>query len=319
MALFRILVVRLGSMGDIIHSLPAVATLKQSFPQSHLSWVVKPRWIPFLESNPFVDEIIPFERTVTTMSSVWRKLRSEHYDLAVDLQSLIQSALILTASRPDRIVGLERSQAREGLAALFYSTTVHSNAAHRVDRYLDIAMAAGANNPVRTFALPIGSPEGTLPEGKFVLASPMAGWTSKQWPLESYSALAKKLDMPLVVNGAPESASLLRSVSGAQVHLSGIEGLIDATRRAHAVIGVDSGPLHLAAALSKPGVAIFGPTDPSSHGPYGGSLQVLRDASAATSYKRSASFDPSMQAITPEQVLTALEHSLQSKAAGTSK
>ena len=114
-----------------------------------------------------------------------------------------------------------------------------------------------------------------LPDGKFVLASPLAGWGSKQWPLEFYEELARRLDLPLVVNGPPEAAATLARIRGAHVHLSGIRGLIHATRRAHAVIGVDSGPMHLAAALAKPGVAIFGPTDPARNGPYGGSLRVV--------------------------------------------
>jgi heptosyltransferase-1 len=112
--------------------------------------------------------------------------------------------------------------------------------------------------------------------------------------------------MPLVVNGPPQAAGLLASVPGAQLHLSGVAGLIDATRRAYAVIGVDSGPLHLAAALGKPGVAIYGPTDPASHGPYGGSIRVLRWADAVTSYKRRSEIDESMRAITPLAVLEAL-------------
>ena len=85
--------------------------------------------------------------------------------------------------------------------------------------------------------------------------------------------------MPLVVNGPPDALDVLSQIDGAQVHLSGIEGLIDATRRAQAIVGVDSGPVHLAAALGKPGVAIYGPTDPASHGPYGGTLHVLRSSS----------------------------------------
>jgi len=104
-----------------------------------------------------------------------------------------------------------------------------------------------------------------------------------------------------------ESAEVLAQIPGAHVHLSGIDGLIDATRRAYAVIGVDSGPMHLAAALGKPGVAIFGPTDPTSHGPYGGSLRVLRAAGAETTYKRHADVHESMTAITPAAVAT---HSL---------
>jgi heptosyltransferase-1 len=98
----------------------------------------------------------------------------------------------------------------------------------------------------------------------------------------------------------------LQSVSGPLLHLSSLEGLIDATRRAAAVVGVDSGPLHVAAALGKAGVAIFGPTDPAQTGPYAGSFAVLRSPDAVTSYKRRNQIEPSMRAITPEAVFEAL-------------
>lgn len=313
---FRILVVRLGSMGDVIHALPAVASLKHSFPDSHLAWVIKPRWIPLIEGNPFVDEVIPFERTRPGIARVWRRVRAEPFQLAVDLQGLIQSSLITAAARVDKVVGLARSQAREPLAALFYSKAVTTEAVHRVDRYLELASAAGASNLIRTFSLPAGKPEATLPDTPFVLASPLAGWGSKQWPLEYYEALAAGLEMPLVVNGPPGAQPELGRIGGVHLHLSGIPGLIDATRRARAVVGVDSGPLHLAAALDKPGVAIYGPTDPASHGPYGESIEVLRTPGAITSYKRASAMDASMRAVTPEQVLRGLRDRLEQSAAG---
>jgi heptosyltransferase I len=304
--MFRILVVRLGSMGDVIHALPAVASLKHSFPHSHLSWVIKPHWAPLLEGNPFVDEIIPFIRSPREILATRRHLRRERFDLAVDLQGLIQSALVAASARADKIVGLARSQARESFAAMFYSAAVRTTAVHRVDRYLELVAAAGASSLLRTFALPAGKPEGMLPDEPFILACPSAGWSSKQWPLDHYAELAGRLKMPLVVNGPPASEDLLRRIEGAHVHLSGLAGLIDATRRAHSIVGVDSGPLHLAAALGKPGVAIYGPTDPASHGPYGGTLRVLRSSSAITSYKRHSADDGSMRAITPAEVIEAL-------------
>jgi heptosyltransferase-1 len=302
----RILVVRLSSMGDVIHALPAVASLKHSFPHSHVSWVIRTRWMPLLEGNPFVDEVIPFERTLGGVIGARRKFREHRYDLAIDFQGLIQSALVATAARADRIVGFHRSQVREKAAALFYSTCVQAHAAHVVDRNLELAAAAGAANLLHTFSLPEGSPEGSLPNGRFVLTSPLAGWGSKQWPVEFYQELAGRLDVPLVVNGPPDAAEILSKIRGAHVHLSGIAGLIHATRRAQAVIGVDSGPLHLAAALSKPGVAIFGPTDPLRNGPYGGTIRVLRSAGVETTYKRAADGHDSMRAISPEDVLEAL-------------
>jgi|SRR5579872_1940416 len=305
--MFRILVVRLGSMGDVIHALPAVASLKHSFPHSRLSWVIKPRWAPLLEGNPFVDEVIPFTRTAREILATKRLLRRERFELAVDLQGLIQSALVAASAKADKIVGLARSQARESFAAMFYSSAVRTSAVHRVDRYLELVAAAGASNLLRTFPLPPGKPEGTLPEGPFVLACPLAGWGSKQWPMEHYMELARRLKLPLVVNGPPDALDVLSQIAGAHVHLSGLEGLIDATRRAQAIIGVDSGPVHLAAALGKPGVAIYGPTDPASHGPYGGTLQVLRSSTAVTSYKRRATDPGSMRAVSVAEVVEALE------------
>jgi heptosyltransferase-1 len=302
----RILVVRLSSMGDVIHALPAVASLKHSFPHSHVTWVIRHRWTPLLEKNPFVDEVVPFERTLQGIISMRRELRKSRFDLAIDFQGLVQSALVAAAARPDRIAGFHRSQVREKAAALFYSMCVEARTTHVVDRNLELVAAAGASSLLHTFSLPEGSPEGDLPDGKFVLTSPLAGWGSKQWPVEFYQELAGRLNVPLVVNGPPDSAEVLSKIKGAHVHLSGIAGLIHATRRAQAVIGVDSGPLHLAAALSKPGVAIFGPTDPLRNGPYGGTIRVLRSAGVSTTYKRAEGTHDSMRAISPQEVLEAL-------------
>jgi lipopolysaccharide heptosyltransferase I len=304
-----ILVIRLGAMGDIIHALPGAASLKHSFPQARLTWVVEPAWVPLLENNGFVDRIVMFHRGEPRS---WRRtrdeLRAERYDLAVDFQGLTKSALIAHAARPERLAGFGSRVVRERPAGLFYSTRINSSSIHVVDQALDLAAGAGASNLVRAFPLPAGSPEGTLPQTPFALASPLAGWTSKQWPLEHYDRLAAmlrdRLGMALVLNGAP---GMVPSVPGAVVHESGIPGLIDATRRASLVIGVDSGPLHVAAALGKSGVAIFGPTDPIRNGPYAGDFQVFRVPGARTSHRRGTAIDPSMRAITPEQVFAALE------------
>ena len=303
-----ILIVRLGAMGDIIHALPGAASLKHSFPDALVTWVVEPKWVPLIERNGFVDRLVIFRRDDPLS---WRhtkdELRACHYDLAVDFQGLTKSALIAHLARPERIAGFGSRVVRERPAGLFYSTRVPSTAVHVVDQALDLAAGAGATNLVRVFPLPAGMPEGRLPDGPFALASPLAGWASKQWPLEHYARLAamlrEKLGMPLVFNGAPGKVP---GIAGALIHESGIPGLIDATRRAALVIGVDSGPMHLAAALNKSGVAIFGPTDPDRNGPYGGDFQVFRIAGAHTTHRRGTTIDASMRAITPEQVFTAL-------------
>lgn len=295
-------------MGDIVHSLPGAASLKHSFPAAQVTWVVEPKWVPLLEGNGFVDRIVVFRRDdPLSWSRTKAELRARHYDLAVDFQGLTKSAVIAHLARPERIAGFGPRVVRERPAGLFYSTRVPSSALHVVDQALDLAAGAGATDLVRVFPLPAGFSEGRLPDAPFALASPLAGWASKQWPLEYYEELAAmlraKLGMPLVLNGAPGAVP---KVPGALAHESGIPGLIDATRRAALVIGVDSGPLHLAAALNKSGVAIFGPTDPIRNGPYGGDFHVFRLSGARTTHRRGTVIDASMRAIRPEQVFAGL-------------
>jgi len=314
----RILVVRLGAMGDILHTLPAVASLKTGHPGSRLTWVVETRWAPLLEGNPFVDRVVLLRRESTgSLLGSLRELRGERYHFAVDFQGLLKSALCATLARADRIFGFDYRLLRERAAGLFYSERALSGAAHVVDRNLELAAAAGAPTTLRVFPLPPGRSEGELPAGAFVLASPLAGWRSKQWPAEHYRALGARLraelGVPLVMNLPPGNADWLRQAgmeAEAVAHVSGLAGLIDATRRAAAVVGVDSGPLHLAAALAKPGAAIFGPTDPERNGPYGGTLRVLRSSSAVTTYKRNSSIEESMKQVTPDQVFEALRAAL---------
>jgi heptosyltransferase I len=302
----RILVIRLGSMGDVIAALPAVASLKHSIPHSKITWVIDPKWSILLEGNPYVDSVVHLDRrTLTGLRQAWRELRAARFDFAVDFQGLVKSALVATLARSERIFGFNAAYARESAASWFYSTKVAIRSYHAVERNLDLAAAAGASNILRTFPLPPGTAEAELPDGDFVLASPLAGWGAKQWPLEYYSRLAERLrrecGMPLVVD-----APYPLQIQSTQTHVSTLPGLIHATRRATAVVGLDSGPLHLAAALGKPGVAIYGPTEPERHGPYGGTIAVLRSPRAVTRYRRTPEPDPSMREITPDQVFEAL-------------
>ncbi len=307
----RILIVRLGAMGDIIHTLPAAASLRASFPNARISWLVEPQWISLLENNPSLDRVIALRRDRGGIAESMRALRLERYDLAIDFQGLMKSAIAARLARPARLIGYRRGIAREGAATWFYSEKFDTRATHVVDMRLDLAAAAGASELVHGFPLPEGRPEGELPAGDFVLASPFAGWGSKQWPFEHFRSLATRLrrdlGIPLVLNGPPSALAELSAVSDAIAHVSALPGLIHATRRAAAVVGVDSGPLHLAAALDKPGVAIFGPTDPARNGPYSDSFQVLRAPDAITSYKRGASPDPSMWQVQPDLVFEALK------------
>ncbi len=295
-------------MGDIIHTLPAVNALATTFPRAEIVWALDPKWKILLEGNPNVHQVISFDRRDwASVRQTIRDIRSAPFDFAIDFQGLIKSALLATVARPEKIYGFARGDARETPATWCYSSVASPKFAHIVDKNLELAALAGAlRNGSPHFAIPAGAAEGELPDGPFVLANPLAGWAAKQWPLQYYAELAQGLPVPLVLNGAPWNEAELRQVKGVWVHLSGLPGLIHATRRATAVVGVDSGPMHLAAALGKPGVSIFGPTDPARNGPYAGSLAVLRVAGAATTYKRRVEIAESMRAITPAQVRESL-------------
>lgn len=307
----RILVVRFGAMGDILHTLPAVASLRAEWPDAEIQWLADPRWMPLFDGNPHIDRVITLDRRnrASVMAAI-QQMRASGFDLAIDFQGLLKSAVAARISGARLRIGFDKAFLREKAASWFYSQRVLPSGRHVVDMNLDLAEGAGVRTRIETAPIPAGRAEGELPDGPFVLASPLAGWGSKQWPLPYYEELARivgeRCGMTLVLNGAPEAVPTLRTIRGAWVHASALPGLIHATRKAAAVVGVDSGPMHLAAALGKPGVAIFGPTDPARNGPFGGSLEVIRVNGAVTTYRRDSKPAPSMVRVSAEDVAAKL-------------
>ena len=312
----RILVVRFGAMGDIIQTLPAVADLRRGVPHAKIAWAVDSRWRELLAGNQDIDEVIGVglrswlsrrSRPGESAAEALRRLRRNDFDLALDMQGLIKSAAVAAASNATTVAGLDHRLLREPHAALLYDRRLKTARAHVIDRYRELAaMATGRPpSPEARFQLPSGELRSGLPE-RYVLTSAQAGWGAKQWPQERYSELAARLwsehRIPLVVDCVPGDeahASAIRDAApegAVHSHPSTLSQLIGATRRAAAVVGVDSGPLHLAAALARPGVAIFGPTDPARNGPYGSSMAVLRVPDAETTYKRTTEPSASMRA-----------------------
>ncbi|MCU0228894.1 MAG: glycosyltransferase family 9 protein [Bryobacterales bacterium] len=309
----RLLLLRLGAMGDILHALPAVETLARSFPKLRIQWLVKPQWMPLLEGHPLLEGLVPYRRdSWASLRDVVAALRAQRYDIALDLQGLLQSAVLSRLSRAPIRMGYSRQWAREPLAAAFYTHHARPTATHVVQQHLEVVRALGANAQPQPCWIPGGRPDGDLPASPFVLAAPLAGWTSKQWPLEHYGELARLLQphgLTLVLNIAERDRPRLHRLDGVHIHCSSIAGLIDASRRATAVVGLDSGPLHLAATLGKPGVALFGPTNPERNGPHslaGNAIRVLRPDGIVTSYKRGSAILEEMRQLRPQLVLEAL-------------
>ena len=314
-------------MGDVVQTLPAAAELRGRFPKASIHWAIDDRWSELLLDNPHIDA------TVGVPMRAWRqanpltgacaaarfvsRLRMERFDVAFDFQGLIKSSLLAASSGAGRTLGFKRPLLREQHAELLYTRSTATAVHHVVDRYRDLAAPGSGRSPAGqcAFPLPAGEPCGVLPE-RYVLASPQAGWGAKQWPAEHYGQLAsllfREFGVPLVADFAPgfehRAEAIINHADRGSVipQSSSILGLIAVTRRATAVLGVDSGPLHLAAALGRPGVAIFGPTDPDRNGPYGPGMSVIRVPGAETSYKRTAEPSPSMRACSPLAVLRIL-------------
>lgn len=324
--------VRLGAMGDVIQTLPAAADLRARFPDASIAWAVDSRWAPLLRDNPHLDRTIPIplrqwrqERgSLSTWGAAGRllgELRTSEFDLAIDFQGLLKSAAVAALSRARCILGFERVLLREAVAELLYNRRLASDERHVVARYRALAWFGSGSLPSgeAQFPMPEGTASQELPV-RFVLASPEAGWGLKQWPGEHYSALAGRIweqhGVPLVVDCAPGREAIAERIRRAAppgaviVHPSTIPQLITATRLAALVVGVDSGPLHLAAALGKHGVAIFGPTDPERNGPCGDGIQVVRVPGAETTYKRHEKPGQSMWACGPDLVYELLKPSL---------
>ncbi len=323
----RFLLVRLGSLGDIIHALPAAAALRDTFPAARIDWAVEPKWARLLESNPDLNEVISLDRkSAGGIVSTVRKLRAAKYTCAVDFQALYKSALLAFASGVPRRIGFQSSYAREGLAAAFYTDRLNPRGPHKVDHNLTLAQCAGARKGEPRFPLAIRAEDeekaaGNLAAqgiGDFFVLNPGGGWVSKCWPAERYGELHQRLQERYgwrgVVSCGPGEEDLAREVvsaAGRQPPAAislGLGPLMALLRRAKFVVSADTGPLHMASALGVPVVGLYGPTDPSRNGPYSPEDVVVRNARASeTTYRRGASYSAAMLSITVDQVLEAVQ------------
>jgi len=284
-ALDRILVVRLGSLGDLVHTLPAVSALRRKFPEARIDWVVDRPHASFLAIVPVVTRsIVLAGRTAAAWFEMRRTLRSERYDVAIDFQGLIKSAIFARMSGAGRVIGFDRRALREPAARWFYSERIDvAEGQHVIRKNLRLAAALGASTDRLEFPLgPIDSPAVAALRDRgvdrFALLNPGAAWPNKRWPPASFGGLARAVrdrhGLRSVVLWGPGEAGLadevVRASDGAAVTAppTSISDLVALARTASLVISGDTGPLHIAAAVGVPAVALFGPTNPGRNGPW---------------------------------------------------
>ena len=378
----RILIVRLSSMGDVIHTLPAVHALRTAFPEAMIGWIIEQRWVELLcapgtplrgprsAQRPLVDwvhtvNLVGWRKslfsisTIQNIARVWNDVRAAHYDVAVDLQGAMRSALLARWSGARVVYGA--AEPRESPASLWYTRKAMARGVHVIEQNLSVAEAVAttetspslfipstARNPLFAGAVGTGAqgkpkaPRAELPRdpaaeerisqrltekniSQFALLNPGAGWGAKRWPADRYGQVARQLaslGLSTIFNYGPGEQELAQAAQQAsnageagampaEIMNCTISELVALTRRARLFIGGDTGPLHLAAALGVPVVAIFGPTDPARNGPYGTRSIVLRNPSSATTHARHAQPDQGLLEIGADAVVAAARELLQ--------
>lgn len=311
----KILIVKMSSLGDVIHSLPVLKVLRDKWPEAHISWVVNSIYSRILSGHPLLDQVIEFERgkwadvrrLIGTMGEMFRfrsLLKKGEFDLVLDLQGLLKSGLITYLSNAPYRIGF--ANAREG-SSFFYNQKVKlpGKKMHAVDRYLYLTgRVVGLDKLKPEFQLPGFSEKGEFVK-KFltshkidksealVAVCPSARWQSKQWFPESLEKLIVRLITDkcrvVLVGGKEDKAMADRLASNLPsdrvISLAGQTDLLQLgiiLETAKVLVTNDTGPMHLAAAIGTPVVAIFGPTDPELTGPYGEGHTVLTSSMACS-------------------------------------
>ena len=335
-----ILLVKLSSFGDVLHALPTLEALRAAYPAAHITWLVEAAYAPLLSGHPALDEVwvAPRLRPAEFFSGsnparrrrLIKLLRSRLFDLVVDVQGLLKSAVWVALARSPRKVGYDQTRELSYLA-LTERVPPFDPEAHTVKRYLNLAHYLGAppTLPVFRLGLDAGVDISTLIPGEadrpLAVLHPGARWASKLWPPASWAHLAEWLrgqGFRVAVTGSAAdrelAASLTAQCRAPLLNLAGRTSLAELAgvlRRARLAVTTDTGAMHLAAALGTKVVALFGPTAPWRTGPFGdGHLVVRLGLPCSPCFKRRCPEPRCLTDLTPEMVAAACEKILSVRA-----
>lgn len=327
----KILIIKPSSLGDIVHSLPVLDALYRCFPGAEIHWLVAEGLEGILEEHPMLrklwiirkDEwkrITKLHTTISELRKLFRNLRAEKFDYAIDLQGLLRSGIIAKATGAPVRIGFE--EAREGSTVFYTHKVTGGNDIHAVDRYLKVPHFLGCRKtevrfplpPFRSIAL-----DQLLPSGEYAVMVPGARKPVNRWPASRFGELASRLPLKTVVVGSRGDKDLTEEVvkasGGKAVSVAGKTGLkelISVIKHARFMVSNDTGPMHIAAALKVPVFALFGPANPVRTGPYGRGHRVIRkEISCAPCYKRSCKTARCMDMIKVDEVAEVISDFLQ--------
>jgi heptosyltransferase-1 len=315
----RFLIVRLSSIGDIVHTLPAVAALSKTFPYAEIDWAVEKRHALLLNGNPHVHRAVELDTlgwrerllassTRRDIRSGLRALREYRYDAAIDFQGLWKSSVVAWLSGARERIGFARRWLREPGAAVLYTQRVSpGERQHVIEMNLSLVRRLGAKVQDRQFPLPRSGPDDAYVDAQlaalnlvdFIVVNPGGGWRSKCWSPENYAELIRRLEGSfhggIVLTGSPDEERLIGGILDAagtrraSYLPTTLVQFIALVRRARLFVGGDTGPLHLAAAAGTPIVGIYGPTDPVRNGPFHPDDLVLSNQSPVNHTRRGVS------------------------------
>lgn len=309
----KILIVKLSAIGDVIHTLPALTELRRHYPEARIDWLVEDAAADLVQGHAALSRALVWRRrefvkllragklpsAVRLFLSLLLALRDTRYDLIIDFQALLKSSLWIFLARGRRKAGFDQGMEHSERSHLFLNERIPavSMEIHALDRGLRLLQALGIPNLQVLYDLPIGKEDegaaeqllvesGVRLDQPFVAINPVAKWPTKLWPAERFRELAERLlekCFQVVFTGSKEDRPLIDEIacmlSAPAVRLDGrttLKVLAAVYRSASVVVSTDTGPMHLAAAVGTPVVALFGPTAPWRTGPYGEGHVVLR-------------------------------------------
>lgn len=335
----RIVIVRLSSIGDVLHATPVVRALKSAVPSCNITWVVGEVSADLVRYNPFIDDVYVWSREkweahmrqgrFREAIAMWRWLKNDFsarpYDIALDVQGLFISGMVTAATGAPRRIGLGRTKEPNGL---FMTERAHSSDEHVIQRYLSLLKPLGIHTDDyhMTLCIPPAAVQqaeefleknGVASGDRVIVLVPATTWPSKNWPAEYFAAVINGLKDKghLVLCGGPgdrdSAAAIAALTKTAVIDAVGKTSLLEMgalLARAHVVITSDTGPLHMAVALGTPTVSIFGPTAAAMYGPLQhGHIVLESQLECRACHKRTCPRKENrcMQAVSPRDVIDA--------------
>jgi lipopolysaccharide heptosyltransferase I len=325
----RLLILKPSAMGDIVHTLPLLASLRKSFPSWYIAWGVKEKFSELLEKHPYLDKAI-----IWRGRGFWnflREIRRKRFDIVLELQGLFRTGFVAYLSRAPQRWGFSKEEAKER-QSMFLNIKIQTTSAHIVDKYLDFAEHLGADR-VTEFLIPkkesareyIGhylQNTGVSPSHKLIALIQSTGWENKTWKSERFAQLGRLLSLKenwkvIVIGGIGESekkkAQRIKKMAADKLLVAPattVSQLVSLLRRCSMAIGGDTGPLHLAAALGVPVIGLYGPTSPSRNGPYTDKKEVIyHNLPCSPCWKRTCKIKTNecMDSIQVEEVMDKVE------------